>query len=102
MSEKTVRISAALVAGLRHSALESLRIADSITPAWLIPIQNTKLVMKNPHITGRFIPVTPRPLLTINPAALIAPSTISPSNATVIQNHFGECRIDDSLSLIHI
>ena len=38
-------------------------MADSITPAWLIPIQKTKLVMKNPHITGRFSPVTPRPRL---------------------------------------
>ena len=62
--EKTVRISAARVAGRRHSALDSRRMAESITPAWLIPIQNTKFVMKNPHITGRLRPVTPKPLFT--------------------------------------
>ena len=63
ISEKTVRISAALVAGRRHSALDRRNMAESITPAWLMPIQNTKLVMKKPHITGRFNPVTPKPWL---------------------------------------
>ena len=51
ISEKIVSTSAARVAGRRHSAFASRKIADSITPAWLIPIQNTKLVMKNPHTT---------------------------------------------------
>ena len=51
ISEKMVSTSAARVAGRRHSALARRRMAESITPAWLIPIQNTKLVMKKPHTT---------------------------------------------------
>ena len=61
--EKMVRTSAALVAGRRHSALERRRMAESITPAWLMPIQKTKLVIKKPQNTGRLSPVTPTPRL---------------------------------------
>ena len=61
IKEKMVTTSAARVAGRRHSACARRRMAESMTPAWLIPIQNTKLVMKKAHITGRFSPVTPRP-----------------------------------------
>tara|TARA_B100001559_G_C16238078_1_gene500991 strand:- start:111 stop:332 length:222 start_codon:yes stop_codon:yes gene_type:complete len=65
ISENIVSTSAALVAGLLHSALAKRRIADNITPAWLIPIQNTKLVIKNPQKIGRFRPVIPSPRLII-------------------------------------
>ena len=30
-------------------------------PAWLMPIQNTKLVRKKPQNTGQLIPATPMP-----------------------------------------
>ena len=78
VSENTVKTSAALVIGLRHSACVSLRIAEIMIPAWLIPIQNTKLVIKNPHITGLFRPVTPTPLFNIyEKAATPARNTIN-------------------------
>ena len=83
--EKIVRTSAALVAGRLHSALDNLSIAESITPAWLIPIQKTKFVIKNPHITGLFNPVTPRPLLIINATATVAARTTRPKVPTIAQ-----------------
>ena len=73
-------------------------MADSITPAWLMPIQNTKLVMKKPQATGRFRPVTPRPRFTIMPMAMAATSRISPRMVTTGQNHRGESRMDRSKS----
>ena len=99
ISEKTVSISAARVAGRRHSALDNRRMADSMTPAWLIPIQKTKLVMKNPHITGRFKPVTPKPWLIMKPAVLMATSTMKPRTARAPKNHLGEFRMLTSSSL---
>ena len=63
-----------------------------------MPIQNTKLVMKKPHITGRFRPVTPNPLFTSNPAAANPPSTIRPRMVTVMGNHLGERRMETSNS----
>ena len=69
VSENTVSTSAARVTGLLHSAWVRRSIADIMIPAWLIPIQNTKLVMKKPHITGLFRPVTPTPLLSMYPNA---------------------------------
>ena len=98
INEKTVNTSAARVAGRRHSALDNLKIAESITPAWLMPIQKTKLTMKKPHMTGRFKPVIPMPLLIISPAALIAPRTIIAMIATVTQYQLGVVRIDRSKS----
>ena len=62
MSENTVITSAARVTGRRHSACVSRSIAEIMIPAWLMPIQNTKLTRKNPQNTGRFKPVTPSPL----------------------------------------
>ena len=51
-------------------------MAESITPAWLIPIQKTKLVTKNPQNTGRLSPVSPIPLtITSTHAAIAANST---------------------------
>ena len=84
-----VSTSAARVTGLRHSAWLSLRIDEIITPAWLIPTQNTKLAMKNPHITGLFRPVTPSPWLIIHPKAPPAVATIRARMATVRKNHLG-------------
>ena len=63
ISAKTVIVSAARTIGRRHSAWLSRRIAEIITPAWLMPTQKTKLVMKKPQNTGRFRPVTPNPWL---------------------------------------
>ena len=96
--EKTVSTSAARVAGRRHSALASRRMAESITPAWLIPIQNTKLVIMKPHDTGRFSPVTPSPWLIIKPVALKAPRTTMPRTPTAGQNHRGVASTDRSRS----
>ena len=44
-SEKTVSTSAARVTGRRHSAWVRRKMAEIITPAWLMPTQNTKLVI---------------------------------------------------------
>ena len=50
ISEKTVSTSAARVIGRRHSAWVSRSTAEIITPAWLIPTQNTKFVIRIAHI----------------------------------------------------
>ncbi len=42
---KTVMASAARVRGRRHSTLSTRRMAETRVPEWLMPIQNTKLVM---------------------------------------------------------
>ena len=44
ISAKTVITSAHRVTGRRQPALTSLRMAEISVPAWLMPIQNTKLV----------------------------------------------------------
>ena len=49
MSEKIVRTSAARVTGRRHSACDSRRMAETMIPAWLTPIQNTKLTTGKPQ-----------------------------------------------------
>ena len=45
-------VSAARTIGLRHSAWLSRRMAEIITPAWLMPTQKMKLVMKKPQKMG--------------------------------------------------
>ena len=45
ISAKTVITSAHRVTGRRQPALTSRRIAEISVPAWLMPIQKTKLVM---------------------------------------------------------
>jgi hypothetical protein len=44
MSAKTVIASAHRVTGRRHCAFTSRRMAEMSVPAWLMPIQKTKLV----------------------------------------------------------
>ena len=89
ISEKTVMISAARTIGRRHSAWERRRIAEIITPAWLMPTQNTKLVMKKPQNTGWRNPVTPSPWLNMKPTAMTAAPTTSPSKPTSTIHHIG-------------
>ena len=48
-SEKIVSTSAARVTGRRHSAWVSRRMAETMIPAWLTPIQNTKLTIRKPQ-----------------------------------------------------
>ena len=83
ISENTVITSAARVTGRRHSAWVSRSIAEIIIPAWLMPIQNTKLTRKNPQKTGRFRPVTPSPLFIMYPNAASPMKTIIVRNMTV-------------------
>ena len=45
ISANAVMTSAQRVTGRRQPALTSRRIAEISVPAWLMPIQNTKLVM---------------------------------------------------------
>ena len=59
--EKTVITSAARVIGRFHSAWVNRRIEEIIVPAWLTPIQKTKLTMKKPQNAGRCNPVTHSP-----------------------------------------
>jgi hypothetical protein len=61
-SAKTVIASAQRVTGRRQVAFASRRIAEIRVPAWLMPIQNTKLVMSNAQKTGEFSPHTPMPV----------------------------------------
>src|SRR5918996_6360654 len=61
ISAKTVIASAQRVTGRRQRAFTSRRMAEMSVPAWLMPIQNTKLVTKNPQYTGQLMPVMPKP-----------------------------------------
>ncbi len=45
ISAKVVIASAQRVIGRRHSACTTRRIAEMSVPAWLMPIQNTNVVM---------------------------------------------------------
>src|SRR5580698_4452630 len=60
--EKTVMASAQRVTGRRQVALQSRRMAEISVPAWLMPIQNTKLVMSKAQKTGEFRPQMPMPV----------------------------------------
>src|SRR3954468_24344128 len=61
MTAKMVIASAERLIEVRHFWRNRKRIAEISVPAWPIPIQNTKLVMYEPHITGWFRPMMPRP-----------------------------------------
>src|SRR6201992_200614 len=61
-TEKTVIASAQRVTGRRQVAFVRRRIAEMSVPAWLMPIQKTKLVMSKAQNTGEFSPHTPMPL----------------------------------------
>ena len=60
-SEKTVMASAQRVTGRRQVALVRRRMAEMSVPAWLMPIQKTKLVMSKAQKTGELMPQTPIP-----------------------------------------
>ncbi len=60
-SAKTVMASAQRVTGRRQVALARRRMAEISVPAWLMPIQKTKLVMSKAQKTGEFRPQTPMP-----------------------------------------
>ena len=49
ISANAVITSAQRVTGRRQPALTRRRIAEISVPAWLMPIQNTKSVMKKPQ-----------------------------------------------------
>ena len=99
ISAKTVMVSAARTIGLRHSAWLSRRMAEIITPAWLMPTQKMKLVMKKPQKIGCCKPVTPRPWFIMKPNALAAPATISPRMETITTHHMGVLRTTSRSSL---
>ena len=61
ISANTVITSAQRVTGRRQPALTSRRIAEISVPAWLMPIQNTKLVRYKPQNAGQRLPLTPMP-----------------------------------------
>ena len=61
ISANTVMTSAQRVTGRRHPAFTSRRIAEISVPAWLMPIQNTKLVRYNAQNVGQRLPLTPMP-----------------------------------------
>ena len=64
VTANTVMASAQRVTGRRQVALQSRRIAEINVPAWLMPIQKTKLVMSKAQKIGEFKPQTPIPLYT--------------------------------------
>ena len=57
ISAKAVMTSAQRVTGRRHPALTRRRMAEISVPAWLMPIQKTKSVMRKPQYTGQRMPV---------------------------------------------
>src|ERR1700743_973165 len=61
-TEKTVMASAQRVTGRRQVAFVRRSIAEISVPAWLMPIQKTKLVMSKAQKTGELSPHTPIPL----------------------------------------
>ncbi len=61
ISANTVITSAHRVTGRRHPALTRRRIAEISVPAWLMPIQNTKLVRYSAQNVGQRLPLTPMP-----------------------------------------
>ena len=63
-SANTVITSAQRVTGRRQVALAKRRIAEISVPAWLMPIQKTKLVISKAQKTGRLMPQTPIPFHT--------------------------------------
>ena len=67
-------------------------------PAWLMPIQKTKLVMKKPHMMGRFNPVTPTPLFNMKPKAPAPARKTSRRKATSPSHHLGVPRTPDRRS----
>src|SRR5712671_6731318 len=56
ISANAVITSAQRVTGRRQPALTSRRIAEISVPAWLMPIQNTKLVISKAQKTGQLRP----------------------------------------------
>ena len=58
-------------------------IAEIKVPACDMPIQKTKLVISNAHITGRLSPHTPMPRVSWRPKAKMAASIKAPLAATV-------------------
>ncbi len=46
-------------------------------PAWPIPIQNTKLTIANPQLTGLFTPQTPTPVINRYPTIAISTAVIA-------------------------
>ena len=88
-SENSVRTSAARVTGRRHSAWVSRRIAETMIPAWLMPIQNTKLVIRKPQYTGLLTPSTPGPWLSSQPYAPTPVSHTRARNPKPPSHHLG-------------
>ena len=58
---KRVIASAARLIPVRHCWRKRKRTAEISVPAWPMPIQKTKLMMKEPHPTGLLIPRIPMP-----------------------------------------
>ena len=64
ISANAVMTSAHRVTGRRQPALTRRKIAEMSVPAWLMPIQKTKLVMSKAQKTGQLRPHTPIPRFT--------------------------------------
>ena len=73
-------------------------MAESMTPAWEMPIQKTKLVMKKPQTMGRLRPVMPRPRSIMTPMVMAAARTMVARKPTTGQNQRGVSRMDRSRS----
>src|SRR3990170_4707667 len=82
---KAVIASAPRVIGRRQSAFNNRSTAEIIVPAWLMPTQKTKVVMKRVQYTGRFLPVVPMPHVTRYPQAYSPQATIAPKRPTSAQ-----------------
>src|SRR3954467_11616633 len=82
ISAKAVITSAQRVTGRRHPAFTRRRIAEISVPAWLMPIQNTKSVMRKPQHTRHGIPGTPTPRHIWKNQANRPEATIVPRKAT--------------------
>src|SRR5262249_36791339 len=82
MTAKMVIASLKRLMLVRHFCRNRNRMAEINVPAWPMPIQNTKGVMRNPPPTGKFAPHPPAPVEN----RYGAPSPPPQSRADVIRN----------------
>ena len=83
ISANTVITSAQRVTGRRQPALTRRRIAEISVPAWLMPIQNTKLVRYNAQNVGHRLPLRPMPYQSWKPHATAPHATTVPAASTM-------------------
>src|SRR5688572_3137403 len=86
INANTVITSATRVTGRRQPAFTRRRIAEIRVPAWLMPIQNTKLVRYRAQKLGQRLPLTPMPYHSWYAHAAAPQATTVPVASAMAQN----------------